>query len=131
MINSIMLAEVIYNSLVNNSQLNSYVNRRVFPLVAEFGTQFPYVVYSRTYIRPIYTKDLYTEDAVGFEIVVAETDYQRSLEIANIIRTMFECKVFNGNNLQVVQSDFTGITEAYDDQANIFVQRLSFDFRVR
>ena len=72
--------------------MNKYVSGRVFPIVAELGTEFPYVAYSRTYITPVYTKDYYTEDNVGVEIVVASQDYLESLEIANIIREQFECR---------------------------------------
>ena len=131
MIQSILVAKLVYNLLKTNSKLEKYVKGRVFPIVADFGTDFPYVAYSRTYITPIYTKDFYTEDSVGVEVVVAAQDYLESLEIANIIREQFECKRFGLDDMEVTQTTLTGISEAYDDSAGVFVQRLSFDFKVR
>lgn len=132
MIQSILVAKLVYAYLQHNDKLNKYVSGRVFPIVAELGTEFPYVAYSRTYITPVYTKDYYTEDNVGVEIVVASQDYLESLEIANIIREQFECKRLGlDDEITVDQITLTGITEAFDDMANAYVQRLSFDFCVR
>ena len=132
MIQSILVAKLVYNFLINNVELNKYIAGRVFPIVAEFGTEFPYVAYSRTYITPTYTKDFHTEDAVGVEIVVASQDYLESLEIANIIRKQFECKRLGlDDEITISQSNLLGVTEAYDDQANAYIQSLSFDFKVR
>lgn len=131
MIQSILVAKLVYLFLKNNEELNKYVKGRVFPIVAELGTEFPYVAYSRTSITPIYTKDYHTEDSVGVEIVVASQDYLESLEIASIIRKQFECKKLGlDNELTISQAYLTSVTEAFDDIANAYVQRLSFDFRI-
>ena len=131
MIQSILVAKLVYLFLKNNEELNKYVKGRVFPIVAELGTEFPYVAYSRTSITPIYTKDFYTEDSVGVEIVVASQDYLESLEIANIIRKQFECKRLGlDNEIAISQSNLVAVTEAFDDMANAYVQRLSFEFKV-
>ena len=131
MIQSILVAKLVYLFLKNNEELNEYVKGRVFPIVAELGTEFPYVAYSRTSITPIYTKDFYTEDSVGVEIVVASQDYLESLEIANIIRKQFECKrLALDNEITISQSNLVAVTEAFDDMANAYVQRLSFEFKV-
>lgn len=131
MIQSILVAKLVYLFLKNNEELNKYVKGRVFPIVAELGTEFPYVAYSRTSITPIYTKDFYTEDSVGVEIVVASQDYLESLEIANIIRKQFECKRLGlDDEIIISQSNLVAVTEAFDDIANAYVQRLSFEFKV-
>ena len=132
MIQSILVAKLVYNFLKSNTELNNYIDGREFPIVAELGTEFPYVAYSRTYITPTYTKDYYTEDSVGVDIVVASQDYLESLEIANIIRKQFECKRLGlDDEITISQSNLLGVTEAYDDQANAYIQSLSFDFKVR
>ena len=130
MIQSILVPKIVYKALLNNEELAKYIDNRVFPLIAELGTQFPYLAFSKTYITPTYTKDFYTEDTVGVEIVVAATDYLESLEIANIVRSIFECKKLRTEDLNISQITFDSITEGYDDLANAFVQRLSFNFKV-
>ena len=132
MIQSILVSNLVLTLLESNEALNNYIHGRVFPIVADLGTAFPYVAFSRTYITPTYTKDYYTEDSVGVEIIVASQDYLESLEIANIVREQFECKRLRlDDELDIYQSTLTGATEAYDDQANAFIQNLSFDFKVR
>lgn len=130
MIQSILVPKIVYQALTNNTELESYIGKRAVALVAEQGTQFPYVAYSKTYITPTYTKDFYTEDSVGIEIVVAATDYLQSLEIANIVRSIFECRKLKTSELTISQITFGGITEGYDDAANAYIQRLTFEFKV-
>ena len=132
MIQSILVSNLVLKLLERNEALNNYIHGRVFPIVADLGTEFPYVAYSRTYITPIYTKDYYTEDSVGVEIIGASQDYLESLEIANIIREQFECKKLSlDDDITIYQAILTSVTEAYDDQANAYIQKLSFDFKVR
>lgn len=130
MIQSILIPKIVYEALKNDVKLNEYINQRIFPMIAEFGTQFPYVAYSRTYITPTYTKDFYTEDTVGIEIIIASDDYLESLAIANQVRSIFECKTLKTSELTITQITLSSVTEAYDDQANAFVQRIAFDFKV-
>ena len=130
MIQSILIPKIVYEALKNDATLNEYINQRIFPMIADLGTQFPYVAYSRTYITPTYTKDFYTEDTVGIEIIVASNDYLESLAIANQIRSIFECKTLKTPELTISQITLSSVTEAYDDQANAFVQRIAFDFKV-
>lgn len=131
MIQSLLIPKLVYSFLNTNEALNEYINKRIFPLVAELGAEFPYVAYSKTYITPIYTKDYHTEDSVGIEIIIASQDYLESLEIANIIREQFECKKLGLDDITVDQINLTGISESYDESADAFVQRISFDFKVR
>lgn len=131
MIQSILIPKIVYQVLSNNKSLQKYIGNKIFPVVAELGTEFPYVAFSKTYINPTYTKDFYTEDTVGVEIVVASIDYLESLDISNTVRSLFECKTFKSDSMEIKQITFTGITEGYDDEANAFVQRLTFEFKVR
>lgn len=131
MIQSIMIPKLVFNQLKSNNKLNTYVNGRIVPLVAEFETQFPYIAFSRTNIIPYYTKDFHTQDTVNVEIVVAATDYLQSLEIANEVRACLECKyIATTEDMTVYETKLLSATEAYDDMANAFVQRLQFSFLV-
>ena len=57
MIQSILIPKIVYQVLSNNESLQKYIGNKVFPVVAELGTEFPYVAFSKTYINPTYTKD--------------------------------------------------------------------------
>lgn len=132
MIQSILIPELVYYIMKNDSVLNDYIKGRIYPLVSESSTEFPYVAYSRTHISPIYTKNFHTEDSVGVEILSVSNDYLESLHIANRVRELFECQKLPGyNDLEVTQVYVSSVSESYDYEADAFIQRITFDFRVQ
>lgn len=130
MINSILIGKLVYEKLSTDSALHSYVNGRIFPLIAEMGTAFPYIAFSKDSISPAYTKDGCYEDQVSVQIVVASVDYLQSLDIANVVRGIFEGKRYKSEELSISECRMTNVSEAYDDNAGVFIQRLFFNFKV-
>lgn len=126
-----MVPKIVNDRLRSSQELKSYVDDRIWPIVSDEEQIFPYIAFSRTMLTPIYTKDLYTEDSVGIEIVAACRDYFVSLEIIEIVRELFDCRQFKDDNIFVSQIRTTAITEEYNEANDVFVQRISFDFRVR
>ena len=69
--NSLEISKKIYNILSNSELLTEKVGDKIFPLIAEADTDFPFVVFRRNGITPIYTKDWLTEERVTVDIVCA------------------------------------------------------------
>lgn len=67
--------------------LTTIVDNKIFPLVAENGTTFPFIVYKRTSVNPSDSKDkmIYKEEAF-VEIMIASDKYNQSVEIADIVK---------------------------------------------
>lgn len=128
--NSILIGKLIYERLSSNPELKEYVNDKIFPLIAEQETTFPYIAFSKDNITPYYTKGGNYEDTVSVQIIVASTDYLESLNIANIVRHIFECRLYSCDELQITESRLSSVSEAYDDNANAFIQRLIFNFKI-
>ena len=81
MTNSILIGKTIYNKLLEDNVIQSYVEGRIFPLVAEQSTNYPFIVYWRNEIQSInYTKDGYGEDSVEFTVVAVSDKYNVSLQ---------------------------------------------------
>jgi len=130
MINSILLPQIVYDKLSNDATIVSLVGNKVFPLIADYGTQFPYIAFSAGEIVPYYDKDgAYENDAV-IEFVVASKDYFNALTIANAVRSLFEKKLYSNANLSINDCIVKSVSEAYDDAAQCFVKRISFSFSV-
>ena len=130
MINSILIGKLIYERLSANKSLKKYIGSKIFPLIAETDTTFPYVAFSKDSITSSYSKDGCYEDTVSVQIIVASVDYLESLEIANIVREIFECRHYTCDELSITDCKMYNVSEAYDDQANAFVQRLYFNFKI-
>lgn len=128
--NSILIGKLIYERLSSNPELKEYVNDKIFPLIAEQETTFPYIAFSKDSITPYYTKGGNYEDTVSVQIIVASADYLESLNIANIVRKIFECRLYSCDELRITESRLSSVSEAYDDNANAFIQRLIFNFKI-
>lgn len=90
MVNSILIGKTIYKLLNSSEELKQYVGEKIFPLVADNDVTFPFIVYFRDGIFSNGCKDGYYEDTVNFSIVTVSNSYIESIEIANIIRKIFE-----------------------------------------
>lgn len=122
MVDSILIGKTIFKLLSASAELKKYVDNKIYPLIADDGVTYPFIIYYRTSIRNIVCKDGYYEDEVGFSILVVSNSYIESLEIANIVRSIFEknkltdtiynCKVEDidedyNNNAYIQEIDFT------------------------
>lgn len=125
MVNSIQIGKTIYNLLNSSEELKKYVDNKIYPLVADEGVSFPFVVFYRTQIKNVVCKDGYYEDEVGFSIIAVSNQYLQSLEIANIIRGIFEKKKLGDNIYNCTVED---IDEDYRE--NAYIQQIYFNCKI-
>ena len=126
MVNSIKIGKVLFQTLKSNEELKKMVGGKIFPLIAEQTTTYPFVIYYRTNITStIRNKDGFNQDEVSFTVVAVDTDYSKTLDIANEIRKSLEKKrIITTENMIISDSHLVGIDESYED--NAYVQRLNF-----
>lgn len=125
MVNSILIGKTIYKLLTDSDELKNYVGNKIYPLIADDGVTFPFIIYYRTSIRNTVCKDGYYEDEVSFSIIAVSNSYIQSLEIANIIRSIFEKEKLTDNIYNCAVED---IDEDYRD--NAYVQQLDFNCKI-
>lgn len=131
MSNSILIGKAIYAQLTADTKVVGYVGTKVFPLVAENDTTFPFIAYTREGIDGSYgyTKDGNVGDKVQFKVDVVSDSYNQSCEIANDVRKCLEKSyyAYTENNVVVVKMQdciLTSMGEAYDSET--FIQTLRF-----
>ena len=125
MVNSILIGKTIYKLLTESDELKKYVGNKIYPLIADDGVTFPFVIYYRTSISNTSNKDGYFEDEVSFTILTVSNKYIESLEIANIIRAIFEKKKL-GTDIYSCRLD--DVDEDYRD--NAYIQQLYFSCKM-
>jgi len=129
MTNSILIGKVIYSKLISNQLIADIVNDRVFPVIAEQTTTFPFIIYYRVSIsNNLYNKDGSVEDTVVYSITVVSTNYNESAELANEIRKIFDKKQITNDIMRITDSRLIEIDESYED--NSYVQKLTFSCTV-
>ena len=114
----------MFNILTNDSDVKKLVGNKVFPIVANEGTTFPFIVYRRTNYTPASNKD-YTSEIVGIEINILSQRYDEGVNIADVVATSLDRK--ETDFIEDIQ--ITNISEDYIEDT--FVERIYLDIYIK
>lgn len=129
MTNSILIGKVIYSKLSENQTIQEVIADRIYPVIAEQTTNYPFIIYYRnSVVNTIFNKDGSVEDNVEFTVTVVSTKYNESADLANEIRKIFEKREILNNVIRITNCRLNGIAESYED--NAYVQSLTFSCTV-
>lgn len=121
---SLEVGKQIYSLLNGDSRLTNLVENKIYPIIVEKETNYPFIVYKRSNVIPEYTKDFHLKDNVIIDIICVSNDYANGIEIAEIVRDILEDK--RTNDIQSIRLE--SADEDYIDDA--FVQTLSFNLTI-
>ena len=127
--NSLLIGKYIYKLLSEDEGLSGLVtSKKIFPLIANADTTYPFVVYSRTGLSVQYCKDGLVEDTVEMQIIAVSDNYVESLEVANQIRKTLELRRYKDDDIQIRECKLTSVYEEYMEDA--FIQRMNFTIKL-
>lgn len=114
----------IRNVILSSSAVKNAVDTKVFPLIANAGTTFPFIVYRRSSYSPKSDKDTLTE-SVYIEIAIICNNYEQSVSIANDVADVL--LAYESDTIEEIK--VTNISEEFI--ADSFVQKvnLQIDFK--
>lgn len=124
MINSIKINQVLYNQLKNITALGG----RLYPIIAENGADYPFLIYKRDSITSQICKDGLYEDLVSFTIKVVTKSYAEGIEIAQNVRTILQREKIIGDDMTLYDVRLTNMTESYEYDA--YIQNLNFNTKI-
>lgn len=128
--NSILVSKYIRRFLVENEEVQGLIDvNKIFPLIANADTTFPFIVFQRSNLMPIYTKDILTENLITMVIIVVSNDYIQSLDLANAVRHALEGNIYRDNDIVISAMKMESITEETLEDA--YIQRMVFTFNVQ
>lgn len=123
---SLQIGKAIYEILHSNTEIVAKLNDKIFPLIADINTTFPFIVYKRTGIIPAYTKDRYSaNDTVTVEIIIASDKYNDAVEIASLVRVALQGKKGTFSNIEI--EDIRLVSADEDFIEDTFIQTLTFN----
>lgn len=105
--------------LTNDSEVTNYINNKVFPIVANNGTDIPFVIYRRFNYEPQSNKD-YKGESAEFEVRVVANKYEDSVKIADAVGDALND--YKDNDVEQIRL----ITSNEDYIDEVFVQTLNF-----
>lgn len=125
---SLQVGKAIYNILSNDAKIIDSVEHKIYPLIADTGTTFPFIVYRRTGIEPSDSKDrfIYSEDTY-VEVVIASDKYNESIEIADLVKDALQGKKGNYSGINIHDIRMTNADEDYIEDT--FIQNLTFNIK--
>lgn len=130
MIDTLNIGSFIYDTIKADKQLTDTlrISTNVFPIVAEDGTDYPFVIYRRTGLVSNNCKDGYYEDIVRVEIKAICATYIQSVQIINRIRELFECQHIEYENMTIEDTSIENASENYE--YNAFTQTINLVFKI-
>lgn len=122
--NSLKVGKEIYSYLKENKSLTDIVGNKIYPIIVEKDTNYPFIVYKRSNVIPDYTKDYHFKDDVIVDIICVSNHYVESVEIATLVRESLEDKKYG----DIVSIRLEGADEDFVDDA--YIQTLTFNLTI-
>lgn len=124
MMDSLNIGKAIYTIL----QTSIDIDKKIYPLIADEGTTFPFIIYKRTGLTPESTKDN-TNENVSVEINIASSNYSESIDLAIKVRKALEHK--KGTYSDIAIEDIVIDDAAEDYIEDTFIQTLTFKIELQ
>lgn len=125
---SLNIGKVIYNILQADKDVVSLVDKKIYPLIADEGTTFPFLIYRRAGITPEGTKDNSNENVL-LELTIAADNYAQSVDLAIKARKALEHKKGTFSNIAIDDIVIQDATEDYLEDT--FIQNLTFKIDIQ
>lgn len=114
----------IRNVILSSSAVKNAVDTKVFPLIANAGTTFPFIVYRRNSYSPLSNKDVLNE-SVYMEIAIICNNYEQSVSIANDVADVL--LAYESDTIEEIK--VTNISEEFI--SNSFVQKVNLQIDLK
>ena len=120
---TLTIGKALYKILSDHTGITDRVNKKIYPLIADDNTSFPFIVYRRSGILEHETKDKMYGESVEVELVIVTDRYDESIVLAEMIKDIFESTRGIIENIDIRKIQITDAEEEYSD--NAFVQKLT------
>lgn len=124
MMDSLNIGKAIYTIL----QTSIDIDKKIYPLIADEGTTFPFIIYKRTGLTPESTKDN-TNENVSVEINIASSNYSECIDLAIKVRKALEHKKGTYSDIAIEDIVIDDATEDYIEDT--FIQTLTFKIELQ
>ena len=109
----------IRNVILSSTAVKNAVGTKVFPLIANAGTTFPFVVYRRSSYSPQSDKDVLSE-SVYMEIAIICNNYEQSVSIANdVADALIQYKSDTIEEIKVTNISEEFISDSFVQKVNL------------
>lgn len=124
---NLQVGKVLYKTLYQS--LKDEVGKKIFPLVADNGTTFPFVTYRRLNLTPDNTKDVFiTSHSAEMEVTIAADKYEQSVKIAEMaIDALSELKGEYGD-VTIKRTTIDNVSEDFNEDT--YLQIITLNLKI-
>ncbi len=128
---SLELGRVVKSILLQDEEISRQVGSKIFPLVADKGTSFPFIVYRRDGLTPSTNKDkLIFDTQVRMSFIVASSDYRQGLGICSkVIDVLLASQGRTIGGLEITDLELQDTSEEFREDT--FLQLLSITVNIK
>lgn len=124
----IQIGKAVYQLLSSDTGVTERVENRIYPLIADQSTIYPFIIYKRTGIEPMASKDKFIcSEITTVDVVVASDRYDESIEVAELVKDALIGKNGIYSGIKVVDIDMISADEDYIEDT--FIQNLTFNIK--
>lgn len=122
--NNFKIGSQIRTLLLSDAAVTEKLENKVFPLIANANTTFPFLVYRRAAFRPAYNKDIENEIVV-IEIAIATVKYEDGVDIADSV-----ADALNGKTTDLIED--IQVTNIYEEfESDTFIQKITLEITLK
>ena len=122
--NNFKIGSQIRTLLLNDVAVTEKLGNKVFPLIANANTTFPFLVYRRAAYRPARNKD-FENEIVVIEIAIATVKYEDGVDIADCV-----ADALNGKTTDLIED--IQVTNIYEDfESDTFIQKITLEITLK
>lgn len=124
----IQIGKAVYQILSNDTKVKEMVGNNIYPLVANQGTTYPFIIYRRTGIEPVTSKDRFIcSEVTSVDVIIASDRYDESIEVAELVKDALSGKSGIYSGIKVIDINMISADEDYIEDT--FIQNLTFNIK--
>lgn len=124
----IQIGKAVYQILSNDTKVKEMVGNNIYPLIANQGTTYPFIIYRRTGIEPVASKDRFIcSEVTSVDVIIASDRYDESIELAELVKDALSGKNGIYSDIKVIDINMISADEDYIEDT--FIQNLTFNIK--
>lgn len=124
----IQIGKAVYQILSNDTKVKEMVENKIYPLIANQGTTYPFIVYKRTGIEPLTSKDKFIcNEITSVDVIIASDRYDESIELAELVQDALNGKRGTYSGINIIDINLISADEDYIEDT--FIQNLTFNIK--
>lgn len=124
----IQIGKAVYQILSNDTKVKEMVGNNIYPLIANQGTTYPFIIYRRTGIEPVTSKDRFIcSEVTSVDVIIASDRYDESIELAELVKDALSGKNGIYSDIKVIDINMISADEDYIEDT--FIQNLTFSIK--